>query len=115
MKFKNNIGMAKKKIDLSKIIVYIAIVVAFAIFSIILGDSGFLTVKNQINILRQMTTIGIMSFGMTFVIGSGEIDLTVGANIATSGIVAAIVMRSGGGAFSGTFSSVGHGARYRNN
>ena len=32
MKFKNNIGMAKKKIDLSKIIVYIAIVVAFAIF-----------------------------------------------------------------------------------
>ena len=99
MKFKNNIGMAKKKIDLSKIIVYIAIVVAFAIFSIILGDSGFLTVKNQINILRQMTTIGIMSFGMTFVIGSGEIDLTVGANIATSGIVAAIVMRSGGGAF----------------
>ena len=36
---------------------------------------------------------------MTFVIGSGEIDLTVGANIATSGIVAAIVMRSGGGAF----------------
>ena len=69
MKFKNNIGMAKKKIDLSKIIVYIAIVVAFAIFSIILGDSGFLTVKNQINILRQMTTIGIMRCVMSFFIG----------------------------------------------
>ncbi len=52
---------------------------------------------------------------MTFVIGSGEIDLTVGANIATSGIVAAIVMRSGGGAFLALFSSVGYGARYRNN
>ena len=54
MKFKNNIGMAKKKIDLSKIIVYIAIVVAFAIFSIILGDSGFLTVKNQIIIKNSI-------------------------------------------------------------
>lgn len=100
MKFKNNgIAATGKKVDLSKIIVYIAIVVAFIVFSITLGSAGFLTVKNQINILRQMTTIGIMSFGMTFVIGSGEIDLTVGANIATSGIVAAIVMRAGGNAF----------------
>lgn len=90
---------AGRKLDLSKIIVYIAIVVAFLVFSITLGSSGFLTPKNQINILRQMTTIGIMSFGMTFVIGCGEIDLTVGANIATSGIVAAIVMRAGGNAF----------------
>ncbi|HML36440.1 MAG TPA: ABC transporter permease [Bacillota bacterium] len=100
MKFKNNMAVTVgQKLDLSKVIVYIAIVVAFIIFSITLGDAGFLTVKNQINILRQMATIGIMSFGMTFVIGCGEIDLTVGANIATSGIVAAIVMRSGGGPF----------------
>lgn len=69
---------------------------AFLVFSITLGDAGFLTVNNQINILRQMTTIGIMSFGMTFVIGCDEIDLTVGPNIATSGLVAAIVMRAGG-------------------
>lgn len=62
---------AGRKLDLSKIIVYIAIVVAFLVFSITLGSSGFLTAKNQINILRQMTTIGIMSFGMTFVIGCG--------------------------------------------
>ena len=91
-----NSSKVKKKIELQKIIVYIAIVVAFLVFSITLGDAGFLTVNNQINILRQMTTIGIMSFGMTFVIGCDEIDLTVGPNIATSGLVAAIVMRAGG-------------------
>lgn len=91
-----NSSKGKKKIELQKIIVYIAIIVAFLVFSITLGDAGFLSVNNQINILRQMTTIGIMSFGMTFVIGCGEIDLTVGANIATSGLVAAIVMRAGG-------------------
>ena len=91
-----NSNKVKKKVELQKIIVYIAIIVAFLVFSITLGDAGFLSVNNQINILRQMTTIGIMSFGMTFVIGCGEIDLTVGANIATSGLVAAIVMRAGG-------------------
>ena len=94
MQFNSN--KVKKKVELQKIIVYIAIIVAFLVFSITLGDAGFLSVNNQINILRQMTTIGIMSFGMTFVIGCGEIDLTVGANIATSGLVAAIVMRAGG-------------------
>lgn len=110
MKFKSNgMTLTGKRFDLSKIIVYIAIVVAFIVFSITLGSSGFLTVKNQINILRQMTTIGIMSFSMTFVIGSGEIDLTVGANIATSGIVAAIVMRSGGNAFTALLAALATG------
>ena len=72
-----NSSKVKKKIELQKIIVYIAIVVAFLVFSITLGDAGFLTVNNQINILRQMTTIGIMSFGMTFVIGCQWTDFSL--------------------------------------
>ena len=44
-----NSSKVKKKIELQKIIVYIAIVVALLDFSITLGDAGFLTVNNQIN------------------------------------------------------------------
>ncbi|WP_066644656.1 ABC transporter permease [Christensenella timonensis] len=99
-----------KKFDLQKGIVYIAIVVAFLVFTILLGDTGFLKPINQVNILRQMSTIGIMCFGMVFVIGCGQIDLTVGANVAMSGIVAALVMQSGGNAFVAVLAALGTGA-----
>jgi ribose/xylose/arabinose/galactoside ABC-type transport system permease subunit len=62
------------------------------VFSIAID--GFLAVKNFGNISRQITTIGIVSIGMTLVILTGGIDLSVGAilsfaiNIGGQGIVA---------------------------
>ena len=99
-----------KKFDIQKGIVYIAIIVAFVIFAVALGDKGFLTPNNLINIVRQMSTLGIMCFGMVFVIGCGQIDLTVGSNVAISGIVAAIVLRAGGNPFIALIAALGVGA-----
>ncbi|MFN8497484.1 MAG: ABC transporter permease [Anaerolineae bacterium] len=52
----------------------------------------FLTPLNLFNVLRGMSTIGIMAIGMTMVIVSGGIDLSVGSILAASGMLAARLM-----------------------
>jgi ribose/xylose/arabinose/galactoside ABC-type transport system permease subunit len=47
------------------------------VFSIAIG--GFFSLKSVENITRQITTVGIVSIGMTLVILTGGIDLSVGA------------------------------------
>jgi ribose/xylose/arabinose/galactoside ABC-type transport system permease subunit len=44
--------------------------------------NGFFAVKNFENVTRQITTVGIVSIGMTLVILTGGIDLSVGAILA---------------------------------
>ena len=46
------------------------------------GENLFLDLNNQMNILRYVSVVGIMSVGMSFVILIGEIDLSVGAILA---------------------------------
>ena len=55
----------------------------------------FLTVRNLSNLGRQTSINGIVALGMTFVIISGGIDLSVGAVVGLSGMVAALIMRAG--------------------
>ena len=60
--------------------VYFALVVMFVAMSF--ASPTFLTVTNLFNILKQNAVIGIISVGMTFVIVTGGIDLSVGAIVA---------------------------------
>lgn len=57
-----------------------------------LANSEFLTSANIINVLRQVSIIGIISLGMTLVIISGGIDLSVGAVLALVGAMAITVL-----------------------
>lgn len=50
--------------------------------------SGFLTEKNIINVLRQVSYNGVIAVGMTFVIITGNIDLSVGGVVGLAAIVA---------------------------
>ncbi|GMQ62693.1 ABC transporter permease [Vallitalea maricola] len=54
-------------------------------FAISLATPKFLTVSNLLNLLRQSSIIGIIAAGMTFVIISGNFDISVGAIAALSG------------------------------
>ena len=54
----------------------------------------FLRPKNIINVLRQTSINGILSVGMTFVILTGGIDLSVGSILAFAGMVAATLSSS---------------------
>ena len=56
---------------------------------------SFLSTKNIFNILRQTSVNGIIATGMTFVILTGGIDLSVGSILAISGAVCASLLASG--------------------
>lgn len=57
----------------------------------------FLSGENLLNILRQISVNAILAFGMTFVIITGGIDLSVGSLLAVSGVFAAGLMKNGVG------------------
>jgi len=48
----------------------------------------FLTPENLLNVLRQNSMLGVVALGMTFVVLTGGIDLSVGSLVALSGVVA---------------------------
>src|SRR5436190_24144288 len=60
------------------------IVLCIALFIV---SPYFLTVNNLLNVLDQVTILGILALGMTFVIVTGGIDLSVGAILALSMMV----------------------------
>jgi ribose/xylose/arabinose/galactoside ABC-type transport system permease subunit len=49
----------------------------------------FATPENLVNVLRQNSMLGLVALGMTFVILTGGIDLSVGALLAVAGVIAA--------------------------
>ena len=53
----------------------------------------FLTVSNLLNILQQTTIVAIIAVGMTFVIITAGIDLSVGSILAFSGVVMASLLQ----------------------
>jgi ribose transport system permease protein len=55
----------------------------------------FLTVSNLLNVLEQTSINAIVAVGMTYVIISGGIDLSVGSVLAVSGIVLALALEGG--------------------
>ena len=55
----------------------------------------FLTVSNLLNVAEQTTIIAIVAVGMTWVIISGGIDLSVGSLVAFSGVVMASLLHAG--------------------
>lgn len=67
------------------------LVVLLVAFVVVAGSTtdAFLTQGNITNLLKQMVTTGLLSFGMLTVILTGGIDLSVGSVVAVSGILAA--------------------------
>jgi ribose transport system permease protein len=55
----------------------------------------FATVSNLVNVVEQSAIIGLVAAGMTFVIISGGIDLSVGSVVALSGIAFGTAVRAG--------------------
>jgi ribose transport system permease protein len=49
-------------------------------------ESSFLTEDNMLNVLRQGSIVGVLAIGMTFVIATAGIDLSVGSMVAAASI-----------------------------
>jgi ribose transport system permease protein len=56
----------------------------------------FLTIPNLLNVVRQVSIIAVISFGMTMVILTGGIDLSVGSMLAFAGAISAGMMVNSG-------------------
>ncbi len=64
-------------------------------------EPGFRTERNMWNVIRQVSFIGILAVGMTFVIMTAGIDLSVGSMLAFTGIVCASAAKGARGLIAG--------------
>ncbi len=73
----------------------LGILIAFIVlcFNLALASDAFLTMNNFLNVFQQISINFVVAIGMTYVIISGGIDLSVGSNIALSGLLMAIMMK----------------------
>jgi ribose transport system permease protein len=68
---------------------------ALMVLALALMTDKFFTMDNGLNVLRQICANLCLSIGMTIIILSGGIDLSVGSMLAFSGAVAAGLLKSG--------------------
>ncbi len=69
------------------------LVVLMVIFAIM--NPNFLNPVNLFNVMRQISITGLIALGMTFVILTAGIDLSVGSLLALCGMIAAVVAKGG--------------------
>lgn len=72
------------------------LLLAEVVLAIITGviNSRFFTLSNLTNILEQIAVLGILASGMTALIISGEIDISVGANVGLVTCVIAMMIKN---------------------
>jgi ribose/xylose/arabinose/galactoside ABC-type transport system permease subunit len=78
----------RSKLILAGVIVVVALITT-------IGSDTFLTWGNWRNLLQQIAIGGIIAWGMTLLMVSGGIDLSVGSNLSVTGLIVAVLMRDG--------------------
>lgn len=85
-----------KQVKWRELVIYYIFLGVILLFSILLFDKGFLSGSNLMNIARQTAMTSIMAIGMTFVLSTGEIDLSFGSVVALSSIITTKILNSTG-------------------
>lgn len=88
---------------------FLGLVVVAGLFAAV-APSGFASAYNAKTILTQSVIVGVCALGMTFVIRSGGIDLSVGSAIAFASVVTALTMKATGSAAVAALAGVAAGA-----
>lgn len=83
----------QRKLNWNDFAILIILVVLVAILAFI--NPVFLTPNNLMNIARQVSIVAIVGIGMSYVLISAEIDLSVGSLVGLTGVVAAMAMKDG--------------------
>jgi ribose transport system permease protein len=92
---------------LQKLLPFLTLILLFV--ALWIASPNFLTATNLSSVVRQTAVINIMALGMTVVIISGGIDLSVGSILALSGLLGTMVMAHGGGIGWGMLAGVATG------
>ena len=83
--------MQTKKLDMQKLLAPAALVILYVVFSIF--GKNFLTLDTVKNILESSYYIGFMAFGVTFIIITGGIDLSLGTVMMCASLLGAYVFK----------------------
>ena len=80
---------AMNRKDLGEFLAKQGILVAFAVFMIAftMANQKFISIDNVFSVVRSSAILGIMAVGVTFVVISGNLDLSVGSMMSFSTIV----------------------------
>ncbi len=86
------------KIDRKRIYIFfldhiIEVCLILLVIALTFSANRFLTWANWMNILRANSLKGVIAFGMTMVIISGQIDLSIGSTVGLSGVIVALACR----------------------
>ncbi len=76
--------------EYAALVVLIVLVLVNALFT-----PNFATASNLWNVLLQLSTVMLCAIGMTFVIATGGVDLSVGSTMAVAGAIAAVLAPRG--------------------
>ena len=76
--------------DMGIILTLVAMIVIFSVFT-----KSFFSLRNFTNVARQISVTGICAVGMTMVILTGGIDLSIGSLIGLTSALAAVMMSNG--------------------
>jgi ribose transport system permease protein len=85
-----------RAIGLQESALAIVVVLLFVVGAIARPDT-FPTIANVRNMLTQASVVGVLAIGMTFVIATAGIDLSVGSIVAAAGVFGGILLSDEGG------------------
>ena len=85
-----------RAIGLQESALAIVVVLLFVVGAIARPDT-FPTIANVRNMLTQASVVGVLAIGMTFVIATAGIDLSVGSMVAAAGVFGGILLSDEGG------------------
>lgn len=92
----NHITMMRKSVVRESVVFPPLIGLVLLLILASLLSPYFLTFNNIINVLRQISIVAIISVGMTYVIITGGIDLSVGSVAALSGMITGLFLKNVG-------------------
>lgn len=95
--------------DATQFIWRVAAALAVCVVLSLMSDA-FLTTNNLLNVLRQTALLFLMASGLTLVILTAGLDLSVGANIGLSACLSALVIKATGSPWLAVATGVGCGA-----
>ena len=89
-------GAAVARNWVNRLAPFLGLVLVIVVFAILIGEPAkYLSLKNLRTVLAQTVIVAIGAIGMTMIIISGGIDLSVGSAIALTGVIAALGINAG--------------------
>lgn len=85
-----------KKINIKGLIAKYGVIIGLAVILLFFTvmKAKFMTLDNMVNMLRQTSINALLAIGMTFVVLTGGIDLSVGSIVGAAGMFAALAARA---------------------